>query len=337
MRHLHLAPFVLLAACAAPDDPADRPPASTTPSDTAVDPPPVETGTTVTTGATGDTGGTTADTGTDACAVPPPVPASYTTLPLPTAMDFDFDGDGYLCTVVDRGIGCIDQLGATKVVAEDLVPDEWAGLRVLADGDWVFTDADAGTVVRLDIATGDRQVIFAGFEIAYALEVDADDHVFVVDRGVGRVHQIDADTGDHWPVADGITDGIAPVLSPDGQTLYVSALTSGIYAIDRLGPTTWDDERFLYDPPGIWGFDGINVDSCGNIYAGQYDTGRVIRIGPDGQDPVLVADLPSFWLPNMHWGNGIGGWETDVLYVTNFFHVFALEVGIEGKAQVVSP
>src|SRR5687767_11112929 len=67
LRSLHLAPFVLLAACAAPQDPPDEPSDPTVPSDTDDDPPPVfETGTTGATGGTGHTA-TTADTGAVDC------------------------------------------------------------------------------------------------------------------------------------------------------------------------------------------------------------------------------------------------------------------------------
>ena len=82
------------------------------------------------------------------------------------------------------------------------------------------------------------------------------------------------------------------------------------------------------------GFDGINVDICGNVYITEYGTGKIYRITPDGVG-TMVVDLPSFWIPNLRWGNGIGGWETDILYVTAYDRLYALEMGILGKPHVL--
>lgn len=41
----------------------------------------------------------------------------------------------------------------------------------------------------------------------------------------------------------------------------------------------------------------------------------------------------------MHWGNGIGGWQKDILYVSDRSRagMFALEVGVEGHADAFVP
>jgi sugar lactone lactonase YvrE len=89
------------------------------------------------------------------------------------------------------------------------------------------------------------------------------------------------------------------------------------------------------------GLDGLNVDSCNNVYATAYVAGRVYRWGSGLTEPELVADVRSSWIPNIHWGNGAGGWEKDVLYMADRDRgsVYALEVGVtgHGEAYEVAP
>jgi hypothetical protein len=41
------------------------------------------------------------------------------------------------------------------------------------------------------------------------------------------------------------------------------------------------------------------------------------------------------WIPNIHWGSGIGGWDNKKAYIINRDknQVFALEVGVSGKSM----
>jgi sugar lactone lactonase YvrE len=87
-----------------------------------------------------------------------------------------------------------------------------------------------------------------------------------------------------------------------------------------------------------WGLDGLNVDACGYVYVTEYVDGVVWRINPDGTGLGKAAVLPSGWIPNMHWGTGIGGWDPTILYVSDRDEgrLFALEIGKPGK-EVTAP
>jgi len=90
--------------------------------------------------------------------------------------------------------------------------------------------------------------------------------------------------------------------------------------------------------------DGLNVDECGNVYVTDFVDGGVWMIPAESEDGIaeLVASLPSYWIPNLHWGNGVGGWETDVLYVADRGYgsssqLFELEIVVGGAPEAYTP
>lgn len=87
------------------------------------------------------------------------------------------------------------------------------------------------------------------------------------------------------------------------------------------------------------GLDGLNVDACGNVYASAYVDGTVWRWASEGQEPELVMNVRASWIPNMHFGNGVGGWEENVLYLANRDRgsVFAIPIGVPGHGEAFDP
>jgi sugar lactone lactonase YvrE len=333
--------WLLLSACQAPKD-GNSVPFTTGPSETTTPGLDTPTGTTGTTGHTG--GATTAETGTDACSVLPPVPAPFVSLPqFQTGEDFDIDIDGFLCStggsVADVGnLACRDMYGETKVIAVD-VTNFATGTRVLSTGDWAINDVSTGSLVRVEAATGVRHVVSSGFVTANGLETDHDGYVYVAELSGGHIFQVDPYTGERWVVAEDLMAPNGIALSPDEQTLYTCTFGGvGIIAIDRIAEHEWDVPRVLLDPPGATaGFDGLEVDSCGNVYVTEPSLGRIIRVTPDGAQVDLLVDLPQSWIPNLHFGSGQAGWSSTSLYVTAWSEVFEVQVGIPGKPHVQLP
>jgi sugar lactone lactonase YvrE len=268
-----------------------------------------------------ETGTPTGDTGTTTpldCSTLPPVPVEYETLQdFTRAEDFDFDAQGRHVSIQGRDLIGKTYDGAVSVISPN-VGFSTAGTRALVTGDFIVADSGVGGIILVDGDTGGQQVIASNFNYPNGVEVDALNRAYVADQDRGKVIMIDIYSGDQGTVAEGLQFPNGVILSPDEQTLYVGSFGGGkIYAIDRLGDTEWDEERVLYEVGANGGFDGINVDACGNVYITEYTTGRVYRVTPDGSEARMVVDLPSGWIPNMRWGHEIGGWRSDILYVAD--------------------
>jgi len=84
------------------------------------------------------------------------------------------------------------------------------------------------------------------------------------------------------------------------------------------------------------GLDGLRVDACGYIYVTEYVVGKVWRFTPDGKDVELLINPGTSWVPNMHWGNGVGGWDENTLYVMDREggNLFTVPLGIPSKNAI---
>ncbi|NCG18777.1 MAG: hypothetical protein GWP91_07170 [Rhodobacterales bacterium] len=276
------------------------------------------------------------------CTAIPALPATYHVhQDYSKAEDFDFDGDGYAVAVYDGALVGKNQSGDIDIKASGFNA-ETSGTRTLSTGDFVVAMSNQGSIKLVDAATNNAVVVMSGLNYPNGVEVDEFDNVYVADQNTGRLIRFNAyNTDDNEVIATDLEDPNGVILSPDGLHLYVGSFGGGIiYAIDQLPDGTWDEPRIIFQSPGNdQGYDGINVDICGNIYWTEFIVGKVRRMSPDGLDVALVANLPSFWIPNLRWGNGIGGWDDQTLYVSDRQdgRIFGLELGVPGRKHVVLP
>jgi sugar lactone lactonase YvrE len=119
--------------------------------------------------------------------------------------------------------------------------------------------------------------------------------------------------------------------------LYASVGLCSDGSIYGLGGIVCVGGGYAYSEYG--GLDGINVDACDNVYVTEYIQGIVWRFDDEGAEARKVAKLRSQWIPNMHWGNGVGGWDLSTFYVMDRQRqgVFTLELGVEGHGDAYRP
>jgi sugar lactone lactonase YvrE len=283
----------------------------------------------------------TADTGPSVdCSVPPPLPVPFITgYGFGTAEDFDIDYQGRHISADGNLVAYDPTTGDTELISPNV--GYTACTRMLPSGDFIYCDVGNNALVFVDAATGAKSPVATGLQYPNGGEVDPDGYVYVAEQSAGRVRRVDPATGDSLLIANGLNNPNGVIWGPGYQTLYVASFGGGmVYAIERTGPDTFAPATILVQNPGFdGGFDGINVDECGNVYITEYVAGKVWRILPDGSDVSLVADLPSSWIPNMRWGNGVNGFDETTLYVSdrNQGRLFGLQMGLRGKPPLQPP
>ena len=213
-----------------------------------------------------------------------------------------------------------------------------AGLRALPDGDIVYSDTSTNTIYRAS-SDGSHWAVLSGMNYGNGIEIGLDGFVYVAEQTGGRVRRIDPDTGDFTILAEGLDAPNGISFSPDYRTLYIGSFGWGkIWSLEVDEDGNPGELVLLVDNLAGGMLDGMAVDACGNIYVCEYIAALVWRISPDGQNRVPIVNLSSetSWIPNMQWGSGVGGWESDVLYVNDISanKLYEVPVGVPDKPRL---
>ena len=300
-------------------------------------------GSTTTTGTTSTTTTTTTSTNGlydyDCSAPNPPILSGGEVGSYGPAEDFDFDASGYAVQVFDGSLVARNKAGDDTFVLASLSTSWTSGTRVLESGDILVANSENAEVLLVDPLTGSRSTVFTQAGWPNGLEIDLDGYAYVTDfASNGFVAKFDPYNPSDSEVIIGsmsLPNGI--ILSPDDQIMYIASTNGEIIAVDRDASGDWEEPRLLIDAGGAP--QGIHVDICGNVYWTDGTT-SVLRVRPDGTGVEVVAELneaASGYLPNLRWGNGMGGWEVDHLYASDRFAevMFDINVGIPGKKHVM--
>jgi gluconolactonase len=334
--------LMLSVGCRAPNDPHSKGTRTTTGTPTFT---PTgltgETGVSSSSGVTGETGmgtGTTAETGAPVdCSLYPPAGNVISTGYI-TEEDFDFDPRGFMVSQRNQNIEGLDRYGNTAIYATQVGVDA-SGMRVMSTGDLAIAQPDTGSLVLVDAVTHGKTTVLSGMSFPNALEVDSRGYLFITENvSSGRVRQVDVYTGEQWPVIANLSSPNGVALSPDENTLYVAETGNGgrIMAVDRLSDTEWDIPRVFYTPTS-GSFYTIAVDECGNLYIVNFSGGELYRVFADGSGAEFLLDVDNAGFSSfssIRFGNGVGGWERDLLYVTRRAEFYEVEIGIKGRAPV---
>lgn len=298
-----------------------------------------------TTGSTGgDTTSGSSSTGDETtgspidCAALPQGPLPYTIKPGPKASeDLAFDDLGNL-------VGA--QEGHLFRSAYDGAPELWvpgaggfiAGLRITAKGVVVYADNSTSTMFRVDPGDNFKEMVISGLEYANGLEVDLAGYVYIAEQSGARVRRVDPATGEFTILAEGLNNPNGLSFSPDYKTLYVGSFGGGtITALHLKVDMTVEGVSPFMSGIGGGALDGMAVDACGNVYVCEFGPATIWRMTPDGLSIVPLIELgpETSWIPNMQWGSGIGGWDSETLYVLDFSanRVFAVPTGVGDKPR----
>jgi len=238
--------------------------------------------------------------------------------------DIAFDDEGFLIGMSGNSLFKSTKTGSTVLWVADTGCA--SGLRALPSGDIVCNGY--GTFIRVDKETGERTTVATGLDYPNGIEIDHEGFAYVSEQNSGEVTKIDPYTGETWTIASGVSNPNGMSFSPDYKILYIGSFCGGyIYKVTFDGDgNPGAPEIFLSTSDsvavaaGMTGcFDGMGVDTCGNVYVNDYGNIHVYRIPPDKSVVETVANLGSVssWIPNMQWGSGLADWYTNVLYVAD--------------------
>ena len=261
------------------------------------------------------------------------------------------DGSLVFCNVGEGSLQRVHANGSvTTVLGGLLYPN---GLELGPDGFLYVAENAAGRVRRVNVETGDFTVVAMGLHGPNGVAFSADRNVFYVGSfegsGVYRVSMPSpGELGQARVFARPNGSQLRePVLAcpamQEGADCEVPGQFDGgtcrrlANVIDCVKDATigaCNDFGCTSAEYG-GGIDGLGVDACGNVYASEYEYGNLWRISPDGAIEKL-ASLPSLWVPNMRWGRGIGGFDSNVLFVADRDEgrLFAVSVGVPGASSL---
>jgi sugar lactone lactonase YvrE len=185
----------------------------------------------------------------------------------------------------------------------------------LADGDLAVAVDSNNAIVRLNVETGAQDVVASNVG-AYGVVLGPDDKLWTANNS--DIVRIDPETGDQeelyregpfTPHALGFDVGYA--------RLFITTISGGsvwAWDLDDDHEPIGNPYEFAQDAGG-WQ-DCVVVDSCGNLYVCDYTTSSLYRISPDGaQVGVFVNWSGTTYGHGATFGNGIGGWRKDAIYL----------------------
>ena len=154
-----------------------------------------------------------------------------------------------------------------------------------------LTTSSNGGIVVLNLATGESRLVLHGHPSTTAEA----SYRFVVDgkqvrnaQGPLRIH----------------SDGIA--LSPDGNKLYYKPLTDNkLYRVDTALLRDWKVPEMAIESGVEYlgrfvATDGMEMDSKGNLYLGDIENNRIVKITPDLQKLSLIEDASRLLWPDSY-------------------------------------
>jgi sugar lactone lactonase YvrE len=251
------------------------------------------------------------------------------------AEDFDIDANGFAVQVFGENLTRRNKVGDISEILTPNVATSASGTRVLKDGNIVIGDASGGEVILVDILTNAPSTLFSAAQWPNGVEVDSDGMLYITDFTGGDVVRFDPyDLANNETIVSGITLPNGIILSPDEQLIYIAGSGGDIFRIDRDAYGEWSSGQVLLSPGGSP--QGINIDICGNVYWTD-GTSKILRLDVSTGFVDEVADLNSGYLPNLRWGNNIGGWQVDHLYASDRFAevMYEIPIGIPGKKHIM--
>lgn len=245
-----------------------------------------------------------------------------------------FDEEGYLI----GWDGSASLVKSTYDGTNQLWLPGWYGVEQLdwlPDGDLVLYASSTAALTRITAEGGSEAITSAVYGI-YGVTVGPDGKVWVAN---GNVYRVDPDSGEVEAIVEE-SYGIGAhslAFNLDSTVLYIGTTGTALYALpldEDLDPA---GELELFASVGSGWLDGIELDACGNLYVASYYSSALFRVSPEGEVSTFAGGPSVLYGHGVTWGNGVGGWRTDALYLPQPYNgstVREVVVGIGGGHEV---
>ena len=253
------------------------------------------------------------------CATVPAAPLSQAVIPGATGYHgLAFDGQGHIIGSDNSALIKADYQGNWSL----FVPGQGMleQMVTLPNGDLLIASAEDGALKR--VTAGGTVTTIAPDIWAYGVVIGRDDMIYAANWDC--IYRVDPTTGTsaEWGT---LPYGIAPHaidFNVDFTRMYIGTTTGNgmgkVYCLeldanlDPTGPAT----LFALEV-GFGYHDGVGVDCCGNLYVPDYEAKQLFRMSAAGVVERYVdwsSDSDGYG-HGLVWGDGVGGWRTDALYL----------------------
>jgi hypothetical protein len=224
------------------------------------------------------------------------------------------DTDGFIVGADGQGLIKSDYVGNWQVFLPGL--GSFEQMEYLADGDLIANASDNGSILRITPQGGYSTLLPDRW--AYGMRIGPDGMAYAA--GNGLLTRTDPATGASETLATwNQGEPHALDFAKDFSALYVSMVGPRI-----LWKIDLDDDMDPIGGPqafatglGEGWMDGVAVDACGYIYVPEFWSRTLYRVAPNGTHQVYLSwsNAQAQYGHGVVWGNGVGGWREDALYL----------------------
>ena len=249
------------------------------------------------------------------CANLLPGPLPLKVLPgLIASEDLDINAEGMLVGSNDKTIFLNSYEGSTTILVPNI--DFRAGMRFIPGGDLIVNKDTTGQVLRVE-PDGTTHTVVNGLSYPNGMTVDMEGFVYVTDQGTNKVLRIDPIAEEYEVITTAVGSPNGITFSVDYKLLFIAGFNGDptVYALPVEAPGVFGEAFPYATNVGTGALDGMGVDICGNLYIADYGASQLLRIPPGGGPNNEVVIQNGGYMPNLQWGQGIGGWDSLSIYL----------------------
>ena len=228
--------------------------------------------------------------------------------------DLDINAEGMLVGSNDKTIFLNSYEGSTTILVPNI--DFRAGMRFIPGGDLIVNKDTTGQVLRVE-PDGTVHTVVNGLSYPNGMTVDMEGFVYVTDQGTNKVLRIDPIAEEYEVITTAVGSPNGITFSVDYKLLFIAGFNGDptVYALPVEAPGVFGEAFTYATNVGTGALDGMGVDICGNLYIADYGASQLLRIPPGGGPNNEVVIQNGGYMPNLQWGQGIGGWDTLSIYL----------------------